>query len=151
MNGARPLLVPTVTPKSAKLVPPLPYAKKLPEGVVPVPEKREVDKKTEEERNELPDETVNNRYRNKINEIAKEEKKLDEVDKENVAHEVFDQHNAYDNFGFGEMNDGVKNVEKQNFKQHIDHLGVEGNKVYENEDNQQIEENDPEDGEYDYD
>lgn len=140
LNGARPLLIPTVTPKSAK---------KLPDGVVPVPEKREVEKKTEEEKNELPEENFNNRYRNKISDIgAKEDvKKVDEADKENGAHEVFDQHvgGAYDNFGFGELNDPIKNAEKQSFnKQHIDRLGIEGNKVYENEDNQQLE--DPEDG-----
>jgi myosin heavy subunit len=153
LNGARPLLIPTVTPKSAnKNRPPLPYLKKLPEGVVPVPEKRDVEKKTEEEKNELPDETINNRYRNKINDIALKEdaKRADEADKENGAHEVFDQH-IYDNFAFGEANEPIKNAEKQNFnKQHIDQLAIEGNKIYDNEDNQQIEENEPEDDDPDY-
>ncbi|RZC34952.1 Golgi integral membrane protein 4, partial [Asbolus verrucosus] len=158
LNGARPLLMPTVTPKSANSVPPSPYVKKLPEGVVPPPEKRDVDKKAEDEKNELPEETINNRYRNKISDNAfkEEAKKVDEVDKENVAHEVFDQPHigAYDNVGFGDVIDPIKNAEKQNYdKQHIDNLGIgdkEGNKVDENyyKDNQNDmlgEENDPED------
>ncbi|XP_044267177.1 putative leucine-rich repeat-containing protein DDB_G0290503 [Tribolium madens] len=147
LNGARPLLIPTVTPKNVK---------KVPEGVVPIPEKREVEKKTEEEeKNELPEETVNNRYRNKISDIAMKEdaKKADEADKENGAHEVFDQHvgGAYDNFGFGELNEHIKNAEKQSFnKQHIDRLAMEGNKVYENEENHPLEENEPEDDDPEY-
>lgn len=113
LDGARPLGVPTVTPEHSKQnfqananVLPLPYAK-LPEGVVPVPNK-ELDgvKKTElDDKNAIDnqvDEALPNRYRNNIieNERANEEKaekserdmklqiKLDEA--ENAAHEVFD-------------------------------------------------------------
>lgn len=113
LERARPLGVPTATPEHSKqnfqqnaYVFPMPYAK-LPDGVVPVPNK-ELDsvKKTElDDKNTIDnqvDEALPNRYRSNIieNERANEEKaekserdmklqqKLDEA--ENAAHEVFD-------------------------------------------------------------
>ncbi|KAJ8960664.1 hypothetical protein NQ314_006056 [Rhamnusium bicolor] len=129
LNGARPLLVPTVTPetlnKNVVLGVSSDYNKrKLPQGVVAVP-----DKKEENDQNEQP-EIINNRYQNvkeSANEPVGEKAVKEDIEKENGAHEVFDAnpaHNGFDGLAFGE-NDHIKNAEKQNFdKNHIDTLGV---------------------------
>lgn len=150
LNMVKPLIIPTITPKSANQPSSPSNVLKLPEGVVPVPapQKRDLEKKTDNsEKNELPD-AINNRYRNKISEtqLKEDARKNDEADRENGAHEIFDQpvHNggAYDALGFGDLNDPIKNVAKP--KQHIDNLGIgekESNKLYNknNKDNKNYE------------
>ncbi|XP_023014174.1 uncharacterized protein isoform X2 [Leptinotarsa decemlineata] len=110
LSGARPILSPTVTPETLakKGVLMVPEKKKLPDGVVAVPERKE--------HNDQP-EIINARYQN-ARESAKEhadEKAVREEENENGAHEVFDS-----------RDDHVKHAEKQHFdKQHIDTLGNE--------------------------
>lgn len=103
-----PLRVPTVTPETKpksssqktnqKLeddVLPLPYKRKLPEGVVPIPPKTY--ETQDEEKNEIAEDVnaaLPGRYRNNIiaNEIDDEKNKFNNEigDKENGAHEVMD-------------------------------------------------------------
>lgn len=143
LNGARPLLVPTVTPKTKSPnnnqngdeqhpVLPLPSYnnnKKLPDGVVAVP----VDKHS----NDKPEENVNNRYLNKI-----EVKKPDEGDNDNGAHEEFDQPQGF-NFGDG----GGKHLWGIG-AQHINQLAMgDADNDYKNNNDVQLEDiNDPDDG-----
>ncbi|XP_028128142.1 interaptin isoform X2 [Diabrotica virgifera virgifera] len=138
LDGARPILVPTLTPVSVR------KDNKVPEGVVAIPEKKE-------------DEVVNARYQNareSANELVPQAEKAakDEIEKENVAHEVFDAPLFHDGLQFD--NDNFKQVDKPNFdKRHIDTLGAPKDKKnqedqgdYKDQNDVQLEENDDDDG-----
>ncbi|KAG5883039.1 hypothetical protein JTB14_010429 [Gonioctena quinquepunctata] len=123
LTGARPILLPTVTPetvvKKVGLKGPDSQVKKLPRGVVAVPVRNEQNDQSE---------IVNARYQNaraSANEHVEEKPVKEEADKENGAHEVFDApaaQNGYDAIAFGD-NDHPKNAEKQHLeKKHIDSL-----------------------------
>ncbi|CAG9832437.1 unnamed protein product [Diabrotica balteata] len=141
LDGARPILVPTLTPVSAR------KDNKVPDGVVAIPEKKE-------------EEVVNARYQNareSANEPVPQAEKAakDEIEKENVAHEVFDAPLFHDGLQF-DNNDNFKQVDKPNFdKKHIDALGAPHDKDKKNQEDQgdykdqndvQLEENDDDDG-----
>ncbi|XP_072383667.1 uncharacterized protein [Diabrotica undecimpunctata] len=141
LDGARPILVPTLTPVSVR------KDNKVPEGVVAIPEKKE-------------EEVVNARYQNareSANERVPQAEKAakDEIEKENVAHEVFDAPLFHDGLQF-DNNDNFKQVDKPNFdKKHIDALGAPHDKDKKNQEDQgdykdqndvQLEENDDDDG-----
>ncbi|XP_057672187.1 interaptin-like [Diorhabda carinulata] len=137
LNLVRPIFLPTVTPETVK-------EHKLPKGVVAVPEKKE-------------EEIINARYQNakdSANELAHREKIVkEELEKENVAHEVFDAPLHQDGLQF-DNNDQFKQAEKPNFdKKHIDTLGRD-KKNYDQDQAEykdlqndvQLEENDDDDG-----
>lgn len=139
LNLVRPIFLPTVTPETAK-------EHKLPEGVVAVPEKKE-------------EEIINARYQNakdSANDLPPQQgEKIakEELEKENVAHEVFDAPLFHDGLQF-DNNDQFKQAEKPNFdKKHIDTLGRD-KKNYDQDQAEykdlqndvQLEENDDDDG-----
>ncbi|KAL3282707.1 hypothetical protein HHI36_005879 [Cryptolaemus montrouzieri] len=128
LNGARPLALPTMTPKNTKNVNgdvlANPNVNKVPEAVLPIPNKVPegvVAANKNIEPNENPQDIIDNRYKNQIEEVK--ERKHEELEKENVANEVFEPPNQGDEgLGFG---DPIKQAEKQNFnKEHIDNLAV---------------------------
>ncbi|XP_044752808.1 CAP-Gly domain-containing linker protein 1 homolog [Coccinella septempunctata] len=130
LNGARPLAVPTMTPKSQKNESGDVSAKHngnaVPQGVLPVPENLPEDVVPAEE-NEVRNNMVDERYKNKIDESKI--KKQEEMERENMGNEDLDQQNIDEGLNFG---DAVKHAEKQN-KEHIDNLGV-----FKEQKNQQI-------------
>lgn len=119
LNGARPLVIPTITPKNKPV--------EINNNPIPVPEKM-ADLK---QNNDI----VDNRYQNQIEEV----KKGKEDNNENVAKEVFDQQNV-DNDGIA-FNDAIKQIEKKNIpKQHIDSLVNKKNQLdYQESQNGQLE------------
>ncbi|XP_045470027.1 uncharacterized protein DDB_G0284459-like [Harmonia axyridis] len=125
LNGARPLVVPTMTPKNKKNTDDVlakPNANVVPQGVLPVPEQLP-DGVVPAEENEIPNDIVDDRYKHKMDESKA--KKQEESEKDNIANEELDQ-NLDDGLGFG---DPIKQAEKQNFnKEHIDNLGA-GQKI----------------------
>lgn len=145
LNGARPIALPTMTPKNQKkenedvLAKPNANAVQgnihitilrfylfccnfnfeISSGDLPVPEKLPEGVVNAEE-NEISNNIVDDRYKNKIEQSKA--KKQEETDGENMANEDLDQQNLDEGLNFG---DAIKHAEKQNFnKQHIDNLGA---------------------------
>ncbi|KAJ8944506.1 hypothetical protein NQ318_011764 [Aromia moschata] len=134
LNGARPLLLPTMTPETINKNDMLGInnvdKQKLPDGVVAIPK---------EENNHNEPEIVNNRYqiaKESVNEHVDKKAVKEDMDKENGAHEVFDAplgQNNLDELAFGD-NDHIKQAEKPKLeKNHIDNLGVGDKKNYDPE------------------
>lgn len=108
LNGARPLLLPSVTPETAKKDANL----KPPQGVPVVPENRE-------NQNEQP-------------EVQFPKKEKEDPDKDNGAREVFDlPQNNPDGLAFGD--EGLKQGPNLEMR-HVDALGIPDNKKHEDPD-----------------